>query len=69
MRCEDEFRIFISYSRSGGGQKWRAALLQALHVFEQHRLLDVWEDGKLRIGSNWNDDIKQAISSARLEPV
>ena len=39
-------RIFISYSHPGDGPEWKAALLRALHVFEQHHLLDVLQDGK-----------------------
>ena len=38
-------------------------------LFEQHHLLDVWHDGKTRINSFWDDDIKQAMSNARLAVV
>lgn len=59
-------RIFISYSHQGDGPKWKAALLRQLQPFEQCRLLDVWQDGKIRVSSFWEDDIKQAMGSARL---
>jgi hypothetical protein len=59
-------RIFISYSHRGNGPKWKVKLLQALHVFEQHHLLDVWQDGKIRNSSYWEDDIEQAMSSSQL---
>ena len=59
-------RIFISYSHRGNGPKWKAALLRALQIFDQHHLLDVWQDGKIRISSFWDDDIRQAINSASL---
>ena len=62
-------RIFISYSHRGKGPEWKAALLRALHVFDQHHLLDVWQDGKIRVSSFWDGDIKQAMSSARLAVV
>jgi TIR domain len=62
-------RIFISYSRLGNGPTWKAALLRALHVFERHHLLDVWQDGRIRVSSFWDDEIKQAISNARLAVV
>lgn len=62
-------RIFISYSHRGNGPKWKAALVNALQVFERHHLLDVWEDGKIRVSSFWDDDIKQAMSNARLAVV
>ena len=58
-------RIFISYSHRGNGPKWKAAVLRALHVFEQHHLLDVWQDGKIRVSSFWNDDIKAAMGNSR----
>ena len=44
-------RIFISYSHRGKGPEWKAALLRALHVFERHHLLDVWQDGKIHVSS------------------
>jgi hypothetical protein len=59
-------RIFVSYSHRGNGPKWKAALLNALHVFERQHLLDVWQDGKIRNSSYWEDDINQAIASAQL---
>ena len=62
-------RIVISYSHQGDGPKWKAALVKALQVFERHHLLDVWEDGKIRVSSFWDDDIKQAMSNARLAVV
>jgi hypothetical protein len=62
-------RVFISYSHRGKGPECKSALLRALHVFERHHLLDVWQDGRIRVSSYWDDDIKQAISSARLAVV
>ena len=59
-------RIFVSYSHRETGPAWKAALLRALHVFERHHLLDVWQDGKIRISSFWNDDIQQAMASAKV---
>jgi len=62
----DKARIFISYSHAGNGPKWKAALLDSLTVFEKHHLLDVWQDGKIRVSGYWEDDIEQAMGSARL---
>lgn len=62
-------RIFVSYSHRGNGPKWKFILLQALKVFEQHHFLDVWQDGKIRISSFWDDDIKKAMHSANLAVV
>lgn len=62
-------RLFISYSHRGNGPKWKNALLRALHVFEQHHLIDVWQDGKVRVSSYWNDDIVHAMNSAAVAVV
>ncbi|HQX49248.1 MAG TPA: TIR domain-containing protein, partial [Planctomycetaceae bacterium] len=59
-------RIFISYSHRGHGPQWKAALLKALAVFERQHLLDIWQDGKIRVSSLWNDDIHHAMNSAQL---
>jgi tetratricopeptide (TPR) repeat protein len=59
-------RIFVSYSNKNTGPKWKSALLHSLHTFERHRLIDVWQDGEIRVGSFWDDDIKQAMGSARV---
>src|SRR5437879_3381677 len=59
-------RIFISYSHRGRGPEWKESLLRAFHVFEHHHLLDVWQDGRIRVSSFWDDDIKQAMSDASL---
>ncbi len=65
MRASNQSRIFVSYSRSGNGLKWKAALLEVFKVFAHNYLLDFWEDGRIRIGSYWNDDICDAIQSCR----
>jgi|SRR5579883_3226216 len=59
-------RIFISYSHRGNGLRWKQNLLAALQVFEKHHLLDVWQDGLIRVGSFWDDDIKQAMEAASI---
>ncbi len=69
MRSDGYTRIFVSYSHRGNGPRWKAALIKALQVFEQHHLLDVWQDGKIRVSSFWDDDIKQAMSNAQLAVV
>ena len=62
-------RIFVSYSHRGNGPAWKDRLLQALQVFARQNLLDVWEDGKIRVSSSWDDDITNAMSAARLAVV
>lgn len=59
-------RVFVSYSRRGNGPRWKAALLEALALFARHGVLDVWEDGRIRVSSRWDDDIVAAIGEAEL---
>ena len=69
MKDADKSRIFVSYSHRGNGPKWKARLLDTLQVFEQHHLLDVWQDGKIRVSSFWDDDITKAMARTRLAVV
>lgn len=62
-------RIFVSYSHRGNGPQWKTALLRATHLFEQYHLIDVWQDGKIRVSSFWDDDIQQAMESAQVAVV
>src|SRR5678816_1467781 len=66
MTSAQQSRVFITYSHRGDGPQWKAWLLRHLGVFEQHHLLDVWQDGKIRVSAFWDDDIKQAMSNARV---
>jgi tetratricopeptide (TPR) repeat protein len=69
MKTINQSRIFISYSHQGRGPEWKALLLRHLGVFERHQLLDVWQDGKIRVSSHWDDDIRQAMNNAGLAVV
>ena len=69
MNKTQNARIFVSYSHRGTGPAWKEALLRALQVFETQHLLDVWQDGKIRVSSFWDDDIKQAMSDAQIAVV
>ena len=66
MELPSQPRIFISYSHRGKGPQWKEALLRALHVFEQHHQLDIWQDGRIRVSSFWDGDIKKAMAEASL---
>ena len=66
---ESNSRIFISYSHCGAGPQWKSALLRALHVFDQHHLLDVWNDERIRASQYWDKEIKQAMSDASVAVV
>lgn len=69
MKTISQSRIFISYSHRGTRPAWKATLLRALHVFERHHLPNVWQDGRIRISSYWDDNIQQAMASAQLAVV
>lgn len=57
-------RIFVSYSHGGRGDQWKELLVGCFSVFEQLDLLDIWQDGKLRLASLWDDDIRSSMASA-----
>jgi tetratricopeptide (TPR) repeat protein len=35
-------------------------------VFKELHLIDVWQDGEIRVGSDWDDSIEQAMACARV---
>src|SRR5690242_3523322 len=57
-------RVFISYSHRD------ARYLEELHIHLEHYaregIVDVWDDTKLEAGSNWREEIRQAIASAKI---
>lgn len=57
-------KVFISYSHAD------RRFLDRLHVFlrplERKGLVDFWDDTRLKPGSNWREEIKQAVASARV---
>jgi len=61
----DRARTFVSYSHRGNGPEWKAAL----QVFEQHHLLDVRQDGRIRVSAYWEDKIEQAMDSAAVAAI
>ena len=59
-------KIFISYSRRENGLLWKERLIDALKVFEQQHLLDVWHDEEMALGEDWHNRIIQSMLSAKL---
>ena len=57
-------KVFISYSHAD------RRFLDRLHVFlrplEREGLVDWWDDTRLKPGSNWREEIKQAVAEAKV---
>lgn len=59
-RCPDTPRVFISWSHKDS--EWKNRFVAVL----RQRGIDVWEDSRLQTGEDWNEEIHQAILSARV---
>ena len=56
--------IFVSYSHAD--QPWLDRLRIHLRPLERDRTIDYWDDGKIRPGTVWRDEIRSAIQKARV---
>ena len=56
--------IFISYSQQD--EKEKEELLSHLGVLRHAGLVDLWSDGRIRAGSDWQQEIYRAISQANV---
>ena len=56
--------VFISYSHKDA--KWLDKLRQFLQPLEHMELIRVWDDTEIRTGSDWLDEIRKALESARV---
>jgi len=56
--------VFISYSHKDA--KWLEKLKQFLRPLEDQELIRVWDDTEIRPGSDWLDEIRKALESARV---
>src|SRR5215467_3224039 len=56
--------VFISYSHKDA--KWLEKLKQFLRPLEEQDLIRVWDDTEIRPGSDWLDQIRKALESARV---
>ena len=55
--------VFISYSHKDEAEK--ETLLAHLNVLQHAGLIDVWSDDRIGVGSNWEQEIEQAVGQAR----
>lgn len=56
--------VFVSYSRKDSA--WLERLQVQLKPLERQGLFHLWDDTKIRPGSTWRDEIKEALQSARV---
>ena len=57
-------KAFISYSHAD--KDYLKRLLVHLKPLEKKRLLDVWEDSKIKIGEKWEENITEALETANI---
>ncbi len=57
-------KIFISYSHRD--EKFRARLRTYLFQLEKAGLVDVWDDKKIEAGQHWREEIRAAVSVAKV---
>jgi TIR domain-containing protein len=56
--------VFISYSHKDAA--WLKRLRQYLRPLEELDLIRIWDDTEIRVGSDWNAEIRKALDSARV---
>jgi tetratricopeptide (TPR) repeat protein len=56
--------VFVSYSRSD--RKWKDELVRHLEVLEREGLLDVWDDSRIPVSTDWLPEIEGAIARAQV---
>jgi hypothetical protein len=57
-------KIFVSYSHVD--RAWAERLILHLAVLTRRKLIDVWSDRRIRIGSDWQAEINGALKSAKI---
>jgi internalin A len=57
-------QVFISYSRKD--KKWLDRLKTHLAPLERGNKISVWDDTRMKAGAEWREEIKKALSEARV---
>ena len=55
-------QVFISYSHQD--QKWMEELKLVLKPLVRNQTLDLWDDTRIAAGTEWREEIRQALDSA-----
>lgn len=56
--------IFVSYSHDD--RPWLARLSTHIAVLERRGLVDIWSDARIAVGTDWEQSIEAALSSAKV---
>jgi internalin A len=64
MSEEERDQIFISYSHND--KVWLERIRTHLSGAVRNRVIDLWDDSKIRPGSNWKDEVKRALARAKI---
>lgn len=62
-RLEVPKSIFISYSHED--EEWLLEMKKYLTVLEQQGVIRFWDDGQIKPGDDWRDEIQDALDSAK----
>jgi hypothetical protein len=57
-------RVFVSYSHAD--EEFLHRILVHLRPLEREGLIDLWSDGKIRVGDRWREEIRRELADARI---
>lgn len=58
-------KLFISYAHTDK-KRWLGKIQKKLAVLETEGLLDVWDDTRIKPGSDWEKEIEKALKESRI---